>query len=373
MVAMLKQYQFRQFQEAVAWKKRYWSNLNFASLFDYNRSLQPYRQDLFRCIGVPEELRRGQTITLVSSRLIHFTEEMYVYHWVLSLNESGLQAEALVGVPRRRKPPYPVVIGYYGAMGSPEKVFGLDNTPNYLETFGQTLVRAGYFVYVPYLVVDFTRMTRIDTAGISRDMRLIGLEIGLTMRGLDYLSTRSYIDKDGFSVFGVSWGGTLSRYLGASDPRIKVTLVSGAFSDIRDNPTPAFLEDPTSYYLSYDYFRRFDPVTLAYLIAPRALFIEQGLKDEFEKNRIPEAFAKVQNIYDRLRSPEKVGLEIAAGRHRVYLHESLEFLKRWFPPASTQETPKPTAPPASGNISPPTRRPSGGPGGPAAGWPDPFE
>jgi hypothetical protein len=331
MLNNLKAYQFRQLRADVEARRAYWSRADFSNLTAYNRSVAPARPELLDCIGVPEELRRDQKTTLTVSRLVRATEDMYLYHWVLSLNDLGLRAEALIAIPRKRRPPYPVVVGYYGSAGSPEKVFGLEEATDYHKKFGLTLVRAGYCVYVPYLVMS--RMDAIDAAGISRDMRLIGLEIGLSMRALDYLSARTYIDRDRFSVFGVSWGGTLSRYLGACDPRIRVTLVSSAFSDTASAPTRDFLDDPTLYYLSYDYLRRFDPVTLSYLIAPRALFIEHGAGDNFTKNRVQAGYEKVRAIYERLGASEKVGFEKGSGGHEVYLHRSLDFLKRWCAPA----------------------------------------
>jgi hypothetical protein len=333
LLSNLKNYQFKVFQSDVEARKQYWSRLNFSSLSSYNRSLEPYRRELLRCLGVPQELQSSQKITLVSSRLVQQTPDAYIYHWTLALPDLGLQTESLVGLPRNRKPPYPVVVGYYGSLGSPERVFGLDGVKDYHKQFGLTLVRAGYLVYVPYLVISYKDMMEVDAGGFSRDMRIIGLEIGLTMRALDYLSTQPYVDKLRMNVFGISYGGTLASYLGGCDPRIKVTVASGAFGDAYDYPTRDQLANPTLYYVSYDHIRRFDTITRAYLIAPRMFFVEHGEKDGFVQYRVQSGFDKVKAVYQRLGVAERCGLEKGSGGHEVYLNRSLDFLESWSPPA----------------------------------------
>jgi hypothetical protein len=337
MLKNLKGYQFKKLREDVGGRQRYWRKLQFSSLFAYNRSLEPYRQSLLTCLGVPEELRQRQRITLVNSRLVQTSDDAYIYHWTLNLPDLGLQTESLVGIPRKRSPPFPVVVGYYGASGSPEKVFGIDEKVDYHKQFGLTLLRAGYAVYVPYLVIANKDMMEVDAGGLSRDMRIIGLEIGLTMRALDYLSAQPYIDKARLNVFGISYGGTLASYLGGCDPRIQVTIASGAFSDNYDFPTRDQVINPTLYYLSFDHIHRFSTVTRAYLIAPRAFFVERGAKDGFELYHVQSGFNKVKNIYDRLGVGGKCGLEEGPEGHEVYLNQSLDFLKRWSPPAAERK------------------------------------
>jgi len=54
------------------------------------------------------------------------------------------------------------------------------------------------------------------------------------MRGLDYLQTRPEIDGDKLAVMGQSGGGTVTAYLAALDPRIKVSCPAGFVTTSRD-------------------------------------------------------------------------------------------------------------------------------------------
>jgi hypothetical protein len=331
MADRMKAYLQRTYQSAPAMRQSYWSGLNFNSPEDYDASVAPYRAAFMQAIGIPEVLRHPQDVTLAGARLIRTIQNVDIYRWQLTLGNTGLEAEALVGFPKRRRPPFPVVVGYYGAQGSPETCFGLNGKSDYHKAFALHLAQEGYVVYIPYLVIDRNTMEDIDTQGLSVGWRLMGMEVGLTMRALDYLAKRTEIDPSRFNVYGISYGGGLSLYLGAVDPRIKTTIYSGAFFDeptVFEKSLP--IKGRESYFILPGNMTVFSLPMIPRMIAPRAFFIEHGTEQSYTKDA---NFLPVQAIYDRLGMPEETGIIADPGGHEVYLRESLTFLKRISPPA----------------------------------------
>jgi hypothetical protein len=311
----------------------YWSGLNFSSPEDYEASLVPYRRAFIDAIGIPYALRNRQGVSLVSSRLVKIVDNVQIYRWVILLERSNIRQEALVAIPPGRKTPYPVMVGFGGNAGTPERIFGLDpHGFDYHKTFGLTLAKQGYFVYVPYMIVSEESRAELDNRAVGADMRLVGIETGLTMRALDYISTRPEIASDRIGVFGISNGGLLSTYLGAADTRIGVTVESGAFVDPKSY-FKVFAKDNTSYYRYRGDNTTFTRATLPYLIAPRSFFVEYGEQDFLIPFHVKEAFEKVRSVYSRLSADDNVGIEGSPGEHEVYLKGSLDFIKRWIAPA----------------------------------------
>lgn len=331
MASQFRAYLRRTYDKAPVIRDVYWAGLNFNSLVDYERSLIPYRAAFLEAVGVPADLRRPTGVSLIGSRLVKTMPEANIYRWLLQIGASGLQSEALVGIPRNRKRPYPVVVGYYGAQGSPEIVFGLNGRSDYHHSFGLQLVREGYAVYVPYTVINLADMKDIDAQGESVGWRLMGMETGLTMRALDLLATRPEFDSNQISAYGISYGGSLALYLGAADPRVKVTIDSGAFFD-----EPLVFErfyavkDRARYFILPGTMLNFSMPILPRLIAPRAFYVEYGSDQPYTTKG---NFPPVQAIYNRLGIPERAGMAPETGGHQVYLKQSLTFLKTHSPPA----------------------------------------
>jgi hypothetical protein len=222
------------------------------------------------------------------------------------------------------------VIGFNGNAGSPEHILGLKQ--DYHNAFGMKLAREGYMVYVPYLITDEDLRRRLDNRAVGVGMRLVGLEIGIAMRALDYLASRKDVNPAGINVFGISNGGLLSSYLGAADPRINVTVQSGAFAEPKSY-FKVYADDNPAYYRYNGDETVFTRATIPYLIAPRPFFVEYGAQDFLVPFRIGEAFAGVRQVYQRLGVEDRAGIGASQGGHQVYLKGSLDFLKQWSPPA----------------------------------------
>ena len=156
---------------------------------------------------------------------------------------------------------------------------------------------------------------------------MAGWRVWDAMRAIDYLGTRPEVDATRIATLGASGGGTTSLLTGATDPRVKVTVVSAYFNTFRDsivsishcpdNYVPGLLQDMEMYDLSG-------------LVAPRRLFVESGRGDRiFPIAGSERAAAKAREIYGVLGVPERFGYEIHAGGHEFHGVGAFEFMRRW--------------------------------------------
>ena len=156
---------------------------------------------------------------------------------------------------------------------------------------------------------------------------MVGWRVWDVMRALDYLATRREIDSRRVATMGISGGGTVSLFSAALDERIKVSVVSGYFNTFRDsimslshcidNYIPGILNHVEMY-------------DVAGLIAPRALFVESGTRDNiFPVEASRKAFSEARRIYSVFGAPEKTEQEIFDGEHVFHGRGAFAFLQKW--------------------------------------------
>ena len=156
---------------------------------------------------------------------------------------------------------------------------------------------------------------------------MAGWRVWDAMRAIDYLGTRPEVDASRIATLGASGGGTTSLLTGATDPRVKVTVVSAYFNTFRDsivsishcpdNYVPGLLQDMEMY-------------DLAGLVAPRRLFVESGRGDRiFPIAGSERAAGKAREIYAVMGVPEGFGYEIHEGGHEFHGVGAFEFMRRW--------------------------------------------
>jgi hypothetical protein len=155
---------------------------------------------------------------------------------------------------------------------------------------------------------------------------MVGWRVYDVMRAIDYLQTRKEVDAKRIAVMGISGGGTITFFSSALDTRIKVGVVSGYFNTFKDsimsishcidNYVPGILNVA-------------EMSDIAGLIAPRALFVESGTRDNiFPIEATKASFAKAQKIYGVFGAQDKIGLEVFEGEHQFWGKGAFEFLKQ---------------------------------------------
>lgn len=250
-------------------------------------------------------------------------------------------------LPRRPRLPLPVLICLPGHGRGVDDIVGIESdgstrqeVSGYMQDFALQAVRKGFAVLaMEQIGFGHRREDKAREKGnkasscnpLSGSLLLLGetmagWRVYDVMRAVDYLETRSEVDKTRIGVMGISGGGTISLFSAAVETRIKAAVVSGYFCTFYhsifslehciDNYIPRILQ----YGEMYD---------VAGLIAPRALFVEAGKRDPiFPIEGVREAIGKVKKIYQVMGAEDKLDWEIFPGDHRIYGKKSFEFLKK---------------------------------------------
>ncbi|MDQ2799022.1 MAG: alpha/beta hydrolase family protein [Armatimonadota bacterium] len=146
------------------------------------------------------------------------------------------------------------------------------------------------------------------------------------LRALDYLQTRTdCVDPARLGVMGISGGGLVALFAAALDPRVSACVVSGYFNTFAasilsishciDNYVPGLL-------------RLGEMPDLAALIAPRALFVENGRADPiFPIAAFEQAVAQARDIYQTFGVPERFAAETFDGGHQFHGKDAFAFLE----------------------------------------------
>lgn len=244
-------------------------------------------------------------------------------------------------IPKRGKPPFPVVIclqghstGMHISLGHPKYegdetlIHGGDRD------FALQAVREGYAALaMEQRCFGERRDLRPDAvrhiAHGCHHASMTALLLGRTMigervwdvsRAIDALGEFPQIDTDRIGCMGNSGGGTITWFAACLEPRIRIAMPSSYVCTFResiaridhcmDNYIPGFL-------------RWFDLDDLACLIAPRPLVVVAGREDTlFPIAGVETAYAKIAAIYAAAGVPDRCRLVIGEGGHRFYAQMS---------------------------------------------------
>ncbi len=159
----------------------------------------------------------------------------------------------------------------------------------------------------------------------SRGYTPAGVETWNCVRALDYLETRPEVDKERFGVTGRSGGGAYSWWVAAVDERIKAAVPVSGMTDLQnyvvDGRTNGQYPDGCvdghcdCMFMVNTY--RWDYPMIGALIAPRALLISGGDKDDlFPIEGVMRLHAGIRKIYRLYDADRKLGLNFVEGPHR---------------------------------------------------------
>lgn len=165
------------------------------------------------------------------------------------------------------------------------------------------------------------------TSGLLLGKVLVGLRVWDAMRAIDYLQSRSEVDKERIGCVGLSWGGTHTIYTSALDERIKAAVVSGYFSSFKD-----ILIDRSCCSCQYipNILKYADLPDIVSLIAPRPLLIENGTRDPLYTLKVVEKeYTKVQKVYELLGGSDRVDIDLFEGSHRFSGKKAFNWFDQW--------------------------------------------
>ena len=155
---------------------------------------------------------------------------------------------------------------------------------------------------------------------------LIAWRVWDVLRAIDYIATRRELDPGRVGCMGISGGGTATLFAAALEPRIRAAMVSGYLNTFRDsvgslahcvdNYVPGILNWAEMH-------------DIGGLIAPRALFVESGEKDNiFPIAASVESFRQVREIYRVFDAADRVEQEVFPGEHSFWGKRGIPFMAR---------------------------------------------
>lgn len=294
------------------------------------------REKLYRLLGeLPERDR-----PISSNKLAEDVTDAYILEkWLLDLNGEDAVPAYFVR-PLEGEGPFPTVIfnhshgGNY-ELGKDELIQGnvyLQHPP-----YAEELTKLGYAALCIDLWGFGSRRGRTESE-LFKEMLwkgrvLWGLMIYDSLRAVDYVTSRPDVDPERIGTLGMSMGSTMSWWLAALDPRIKVCIDICGLCDFHTLLEEQGLDRHGIYYYVPHLLNHFTTADINALIAPRPHLslagrydrltpsrgldrIDEQLKQAYHEHGAPEAWRLVR---------ENTGhLETEAMRYEVKL-----FLDKW--------------------------------------------
>jgi hypothetical protein len=157
---------------------------------------------------------------------------------------------------------------------------------------------------------------------------LLALNLHDAFRSIDLLQTLPEVDPNRIGMIGKSYGGTMTAYTTALDPRIKAAVVSGYLSTLDDALSMRALGN----YCGAQYLQGLlewgDIPDVFGLIAPRPLLVEAGTRDDcFTYPDTTAAYVRLQTLYQAAGVPERLTRDVAEVGHEYILRAALPFFK----------------------------------------------
>jgi len=250
-------------------------------------------------------------------------------------------------IPKNVQFPVPGVVALHGHGYGKDDIVGIweDGTDRtipdgYQKDFGISLVKNGF---VTFAIEQACFGERRELEDIAKDKyqsscrkasfwamllgkTVIGMRVWDVMRAIDYLETRKEVKASSIGVMGISGGGMTSLFSSALDERVKAVVVSGYLNTFKDSILSIYHCECNYIPGILKYAEMYD---IACLIAPRALLVESGTKDNIFPIKATEfSISKVKKVYELLGVPDKLDVDIFEGRHQISGRKAYDFLKR---------------------------------------------
>ena len=207
--------------------------------------------------------------------------------------------------------------------------------------YAEKMVKEGFVTISPDLRGFGERHEYIAATSTGRDLCNINFNKGalfgiytLTlniwdiMKCIDYLETREEVDSERIGMMGLSYGGTVTTFASAVEPRIKAADIIGYV-----NPFASFAIRDSNYCGSQfvpNIYKYFDTYDIAGMIAPKPLLVEMGIYDHcFPFKDLSKGFEGIKTIYAAAGCQENLWSDIHPGGHAHSGVRAPEFFKKY--------------------------------------------
>ena len=277
------------------------------------------RAQLQRMLGLDPMPERGDLKPVIAGKV---EGDGYVIEKLHFQSSPGLYVTANFYRPTEVKEPLPAMLYVCGHARTVEKGVSFGNKTGY-HHHGVWFARNGYVC----LVIDTIQLGEImgEHAGTyggkrwwwpARGYTPAGVEAWNGIRALDYLETRSEVDRTRIGMTGRSGGGAYSWWVAALDDRIKAVAPTAGITSMHNHIVDGAIEGHCDCMFQVN-TERWDYDRLAALVAPRPLLITNTDKDEiFPLDGVVDTYNRTRALYKKLGKEANIGLHIAEGPHK---------------------------------------------------------
>jgi len=338
------------FDSVMAWIEGEQSDLTFTRAMedDYRRWRDAFEARLLGLLGPTPEMAAPEPEVLETVDCDDHIREKVVFD-----SEKYASVPAYVLLPKGLEPGErrPGILAAHGHGRGKVDVCGIADTQedtdhiagcNY--DYGRQFVRRGYIVVAPDWRGFGERRSPAEWARPNRDPcnvnymatgytghHLLALQIWDGMRTVDYLQSRPEVDPQRLGVAGLSFGGTMTTYLAALEPRLKVACISGYISTVKgDAMTMRGLGNFCGAQYMPGLLTIGDIPEVAGLIAPKPLMVESGEEDAcFVIDDAKAAYSRLERIYAAAGAADRLDVDVFPGPHAWSGAKAFDWFERW--------------------------------------------
>ena len=261
----------------------------FISPQSYQSNPQFYREKLIKLLGFPLT-QRMETPKLYKKEWVAEDSNVNIYRIQLVFFDV-LKFYGLFFEQKENKNNAPFVIVQHGGGDTAELISSFYDDSGCYKHLARRITDRGANVFAPQLLLwrDEPYGATHDRLAVDGKLRQLGgsitaLELYMLRGSINYFLEKENLNADKVGVAGLSYGGMYALYLAAIEPRVKVCYSSSWVNDMYIHSRPDW-----SY---FDAQNQFAVAETAAMIAPRALLIAMGDKDQLFDYRITQEEAK---------------------------------------------------------------------------------
>ncbi|MFN0055589.1 MAG: alpha/beta hydrolase family protein [Planctomycetales bacterium] len=296
------------------------------SLADWESRRAAYREEYLYMLGLSPLPERNPLKPTITGTL---TGDGFVVDNLHYQSRPGLYVTANLYRPDKvgadeRLPAVLYVCGHSGR--------GRDGNKTAFQSHGMWFARHGYIC----LVVDTLQLGEIAAIhhGTYRENRWwwhsrgytsAGVECWNGVRGIDYLVSRSDVDRERIAVTGISGGGAATFWIAAADERVRVAVPVSGMADLPSYVTNRVINGHCDCMFLYNTFE-WPWTRIAGLVAPRPLLFVNSDQDAiFPMDANERVINQLERLYSLYGAGDRVDSVVSVGGHayRQDIHQAV--------------------------------------------------
>jgi dienelactone hydrolase len=250
----------------------------------------------------------------------------------------SVPAYLLVPHAREREAPGPAVLALHGHGPGKSQAVGLEETETPGSDYAHQLALRGYVVLAPDMRCFGERADWNPPDHYGCDTNLVHAVMAgfnpLTQnlwdlaRCIDVLESHPLVDARRIGAVGLSYGGTMTLFLAATDERVAAAVVSGYFSSWAESHKMPW--NMCGSQVLAGMLGHIEHVDLGALVAPRPLLVESGSEDDLFPATVAAAeIEKLRSVYEAFGAGDRLVHDVFEGGHQWHGTEAYPFLDRW--------------------------------------------